>query len=209
MPLNNPALPVSSVAVGAALPAGANNIGKVTIDQSIETDLYILGTTAIDQAFEGSNRVAIDQRVPGSSNKVVAELSGRKLKVGVLKTSYATAVNAGQSATVQITPTAGYIGRLVSVGFYVDAVAGSTGSHSLAVQVGVFNGSTTIYSILYVSVVGTSPLIVSPTSQVDYGFKHTPFSAEQPLNLVYTAPQTNPQTAARLLLVIWEEEAVV
>jgi hypothetical protein len=141
---------------------------------------------------------------PGS-----VKLTGRKLKVGILKTSYTTQVNAGAQAVVQITPTAGYIGRLVSVGFYVDAVAGSTGNHSLAVQVGTFNGGTTIYSVVHVSGVGTSPLALSPSSQVDYGFKHAPFSAEQPLNVVYTAPLTNPQTAYRYLMVVWEEEAII
>ena len=138
---------------------------------------------------------------------VPVALTGRKLKVGKLQATYSTQVDAGAVSSINITPTAGYIGRLLAVGYYAPAVAGSTGSHSIILNIGAAAG-TTYNSLQDASIAGTSALNVRPLTTAD-GYKGAIFDASNPLVLTYYAPSTNPQTGSRSAFALWEEEAVV
>lgn len=143
----------------------------------------------------------------GSLANIPIEQKGRKLRVGVLKTTYSTQVGAGATSVVSITPTAGHIGKLLTLSFYAPGVVGSTGNHFVYAQIGTFSSDYIAYSMISANGVGTSALTFGASTFVNV--KGVVFNADNLLNIAYTAPGANPQTGARAIMAIWEEEAVV
>lgn len=197
----------------SAIPARKESDGT-TVYTTASTGIYEINCRGLQKIraavtwTSGTSITIVGRAEPFAGSNSSIQLTGRRLKIGVLRTAYSTEVVASTASIVIITPTTGYIGRLLAFGYQAPAVAGSTGNHQLYLQTGSYTGTApSINSLQSISSAGTSALALAPATTTD-GYKGAVFDATNPIIISYIAPGTVNQTGTRYVYLLWEEEAV-
>ncbi|ALC92055.1 hypothetical protein AM500_21345 [Bacillus sp. FJAT-18017] len=157
---------------------------------------------AVPQYF---NKTADDyEPVEGANGAMNVALTGRKVRLQKARATMTAVINSNSAASVTISPTPGYLGRLKYIGAYSPPIAGSTGSHFIVVGIGAVTYGAE--QLAFTTAGGTTALTLkyeSPGGII--------FDSANPLLIVFqnfTNLNTDGVTA-RMYTVIYEEEAII
>lgn len=141
---------------------------------------------------------------PGMRN---AQLTGRKIQLQRSRQLLSTTVIAGGMHTLTFYASPGYIARVKYIGYFIPAIAGSTGTHNLRVTIGL-DDAVDAERLLIVAGNGTVALMLRSSESAYSGLCEPIFTATVPLQVTYRNGTDLDQTGSRYFIVIYEEEAI-
>jgi len=127
--------------------------------------------------------------------------------VGRVRQTYTTQVNATNGVDTQtFLATAGCIARLLHLGIYIPAIAGSTRNHSIHVTLGT-NDDYEEERLFSITIFGTSDISIK--TEDSWIYKDIVFDSTTPLQVKYLNTTNTNQTGTRFIYLIYQEEAVI
>jgi hypothetical protein len=152
------------------------------------------------------NDIPITGQLNSAGDAITQDVVLNKCSPVVLRQSLSTSVAAGNSSTLEITPTTGYVGIIKTLGVYIPEISGATGSHTILVQIGpsASMGAYWFESLYGVYGENGAGLQIYP-SNLTVVTNGCIFDADSPLLFKYINNNNAAQAGARIYYVLYEE----
>jgi hypothetical protein len=176
-----------------AYKVGEKIVNYVVLNDSLPSGTNVLGKVGIDSANNG------------------VTVNGSKRQLKVFRQQLSTTVATGAVVDVTVTPTPGYMGRILAAGFYAPAIQSATANHGCRVQVGASANYGAESLRQADATVATTALELTPSSSGGGAIANGQcmFSEEFPLVFKYFNSSGSSQTGARIYYCLYEEVPII